>query len=220
MSDLETTAQPDASSTALINNPANSLDLTLSVYTVWQALNRQEPTITNIVFDGRTAVVHLVHNLSPCIFPKFVRLQVPAITTLHFQETEQDSGLLKIYKQEDSWTVEGVIQSVPLVSFWYNHVLRVMMGKILTTTGDLLDAALTHAQKMSLRGREIQRVGRDMAVENMEKLEEYRASLHENYLEGMRGWRECYVQELDVPNREDLVLYREDLVEGTILLED
>ena len=41
------------------------------------------------------------------MFPAFVKLQVPAITTLHFRETEQDSGLLKIYRQEDSWTLEG-----------------------------------------------------------------------------------------------------------------
>lgn len=55
----------------------------------------------------RTAVVHLTQNLSPSIFPAFVHLQVPSITTLHFRETEQDSGLLKIYRQEDSWTLEG-----------------------------------------------------------------------------------------------------------------
>ncbi|KAF7728605.1 hypothetical protein EC973_005832 [Apophysomyces ossiformis] len=168
------------------------------VYTVWQALNRQEPTVTNIVFDGRTAVVHLTQNLSPTIFPAFVKLQVPSITTLHFRETEQDSGLLKIYRQEDSWTLEGILQSVPLISFWYNHVLRVVMGKLVTTTGDLLDAALQHAHKMSMRGREIQRMGRDLAMENMEKLDEYRANLHDNYLEGVRGWRESYVDELDL----------------------
>ncbi|ORX50121.1 hypothetical protein DM01DRAFT_1308387 [Hesseltinella vesiculosa] len=165
------------------------------VYTVWQALNREEPKITNIVFDGNTAVVHMIQTLSPRIFPSFVRLHVPSITTLHFRETEQDSGLLKIYRQEDSWTLEGLIQSVPLISFWYNHVLRVMMGKLVTTTGDLLDAAIQHAHKMSLRGREIQRLGRDLAIENMEKLEEYRSNLHENYLEGIRGWRENYIED-------------------------
>ncbi|KAI9491916.1 hypothetical protein BDB00DRAFT_745253, partial [Zychaea mexicana] len=167
------------------------------VYTVWQALNRQAPTIDNIVFDGRTAVIHLTQNLSPSMFPAFVKLQVPAITTLHFSETERDSGLLKIYRQEDSWTLEGLIQSVPLISFWYNHILRVVMGKLVTATGDLLDAALRHAHKMSVRGREIQHRSRDLAIENMEKLDEYRASLHDNYLEGIRGWRENYIVEED-----------------------
>lgn len=36
-----------------------------------------------------------------------MKLSIPAITTLHFRETEYESGLLKIYKQEDSWTLEG-----------------------------------------------------------------------------------------------------------------
>lgn len=49
----------------------------------------------------------MIQNLSPRILPSFLCLRVPAITTLHFKETEQDSELLKIYKQEDSWTLEG-----------------------------------------------------------------------------------------------------------------
>jgi hypothetical protein len=35
-------------------------------------------------------------------------MKVPAMITLHFKETEADSGLLKIYKEEDSWTLEGL----------------------------------------------------------------------------------------------------------------
>jgi hypothetical protein len=66
------------------------------------------------------------------------------------------------------------------------------MGKLVTTTGDLLDAAFQHAQKMSLRGKDIQRLGRQLALENIEKLDGYRANLHENYLEGIREWRENY----------------------------
>ncbi|KAI9310982.1 hypothetical protein BX666DRAFT_2002290 [Dichotomocladium elegans] len=162
------------------------------VYTVWQALNRRPPTVNNIVFDGRTAVVHITQNLSPAMFPSFIQLQVPAIVTLHFRETEIDSGLLKIYRQEDSWTLDGLLQSMPLISFWYNEILRTVMGKLVTATGDLLDAALRHANKISNRGREIQSRSRDLAIENMEKLDEYRANLHENYLEGIRGWRDRY----------------------------
>ncbi|KAI9356604.1 hypothetical protein BD770DRAFT_389688 [Pilaira anomala] len=162
------------------------------VYTVWQTLNRKEPTITNIVFDGRTAVIHLTHNLSPTVLPNFLYLQVPAITTLHFRETECDSGLLKIYKQEDSWTLEGLLQSVPLISYWYNNVLRVVMGKLMTTTGDILDSAVNHAQKMSMQSREIQQIGHDLAIENLEKLDEYRSDLRVNYLEGLKNWQECY----------------------------
>ncbi|OAD03588.1 hypothetical protein MUCCIDRAFT_156186 [Mucor lusitanicus CBS 277.49] len=46
------------------------------------------------------------------------------------------------------------------------------MGKIVTATGDLLDAAIQQAEKMTVRGQEIQRIGRDLAIENMEKLDE------------------------------------------------
>lgn len=69
------------------------------------------------IYDRHTAVVHLTQNISPCIFPSFIRLQVPAITTLHFKETDQDSGLLKIYRQEDSWTLEGVcLRVIPRIT--------------------------------------------------------------------------------------------------------
>ncbi|RCI02245.1 hypothetical protein CU098_009291 [Rhizopus stolonifer] len=160
------------------------------VCTIWQTLNRKEPTITNIVFDGKTAVVHLIHNLSPTILPSFVQLQIPAITTLSFRETECDSGLLKIYKQQDSWTLEGLLQSVPLVSYWYNNVLRVVMGKLLTTAGDIVDSSISYAQKMSIQGREIQHYGHELAIENMEKLEEYRSGLETHYLEGLKNWKQ------------------------------
>ena len=140
-------------------------------------------------------MIHLIHNLSPTLLPSFVKLKVPAITTLHFRETECDSGLLKIYKQEDSWTLEGLLQSVPLISFWYNHVLRVVMGKLMTATGDILDSAVNHAQKMSMQSREIQQIGHSLAVENLEKLDEYRSDLKTNYIEGIRNWRETYFDE-------------------------
>ncbi|KAI8334090.1 hypothetical protein EDC96DRAFT_17532 [Choanephora cucurbitarum] len=155
------------------------------VYTVWQTLNRKQPSINNIVFDGTTAVIHLTHHLSPTILPSFVELEVPAITTLRFKEC--DSGLLKIYRQEDSWTLEGLLQSVPLVSYWYNHILRMVMGKILSAAGDIVDSAISHAQKMSMQGREIQQFGQALAIENMERLEEYRADLETHYLEGLKG---------------------------------
>ncbi|KAG1456972.1 hypothetical protein G6F46_007471 [Rhizopus delemar] len=169
------------------------------VYTVWQTLNRTEPTITNIVFDGQTAVIHLTHNLSPSVLPKFMSLQIPAITTLYFRETECDSGLLKIYRQDDSWTLEGLVQSVPLISFWYNNVLRVVMGKLMTTTGDILDSALTHAQKITLRSKEIQRLGHEMAIE---RLEGYRS---DDCMEGLKALRECYT-EPDFYNEDDYMI--------------
>ena len=72
------------------------------------------------------------------------------------------------------------------------------MGKIVTATGDLLDAAIQQAEKMTVRVQEIQRIGRDLAIENMEKLDEYKSDLHENYLKGIRNWREsCSLDDID-----------------------
>jgi hypothetical protein len=65
----------------------------------------------------------------------------------------------------------GLISSVPLISFWYDNVVRVVMGKLLTTAGDVLHSAVIQAQKMSLHGRELQRLGQQIA---QEKLDEYR----------------------------------------------
>ncbi|KAI8090549.1 hypothetical protein BDF21DRAFT_357170 [Thamnidium elegans] len=185
---------------AVLTSPIMSTEGVMNiqyVYTVWQAMNRTKPDVNNIVFDGHTAVIHLTQNISPSILPSFFQVQVPAITTLHFKETDQDSGLLKIYRQDDSWTLEGLLQSVPLISFWYDHVLRLIMGKIVTTTGDLLDAALQQAEKMTQRGQDIQIIGRNLAIENMEKLDEYKTDLHENYLKGIRNWRESCTLEQD-----------------------
>ncbi|KAI8373880.1 hypothetical protein BD560DRAFT_393848 [Blakeslea trispora] len=177
-------------SNATLTSPVMStegVDNIQHVYTVWQTLNRKPPSIDNIVFDGTTAVIHLTHHLSPTVLPSFIQLQVPAITTLRFRETECDSGLLKIYRQEDSWTLEGLLQSVPLVSYWYDHILRMLMGKILSAAGDIVDSAISHAQKMSMQGREIQQFGQELAIENMERLEEYRVDLETHYLEGLKG---------------------------------
>ncbi|CAO3599625.1 unnamed protein product [Absidia cylindrospora] len=157
-------------------------------------LNRQEPTIINTVFDGNTAVIHLIQNISPRIFPAFVKLQIPSVTELHFKKSETDTGTLKVYKQEDNWTLEGLIQSMPLISFWYNQVLRVVMGKLVTTTGDLLDAAFQQVQKMTIHGQDIQHLGHDFAVENMEKLESYRSNLQDYYLRGVHEWKETYIE--------------------------
>jgi hypothetical protein len=55
----------------------------------------------------KIAVVHLIQNICPSVFP-LVKMKVPAIVTLYFKETDEDSGLLKIYREEDSWTLEGM----------------------------------------------------------------------------------------------------------------
>ncbi|EIE89481.1 hypothetical protein RO3G_14192 [Rhizopus delemar RA 99-880] len=67
------------------------------------------------------------------------------------------------------------------------------MGKIVTATGDLLDAAIQQAEKMTLRGQQIQRIGRELAIENIEKLDEYKSELHENYIKGIQQWRRDHI---------------------------
>ncbi|KAI8053164.1 uncharacterized protein B0P05DRAFT_435650, partial [Gilbertella persicaria] len=64
------------------------------------------------------------------------------------------------------------------------------MGKLLTTAGDIVDSSISYAQKMSIQGREIQHYGHELAIENMEKLEEYRSGLETHYLEGLKNWKQ------------------------------
>lgn len=70
--------------------------------------------------SGHTAIISLVQNLRPRLFP-LLHLQVPATTTLLFKDTP--AGPM-IYSQQDSWTLEGIVQSMPLLGWWYDHVVR------------------------------------------------------------------------------------------------
>jgi hypothetical protein len=47
------------------------------------------------------------------------------------------------------------------------------MGKLFITAGDVIHSAVIQAQKMSLHGKEIQRLGQQLA---QEKMDEYRAA--------------------------------------------
>lgn len=101
-----------------------------SLHETWSGMNRTEPTVTNIVFTGyvgvsksenkstnmyknllllpnsRTAVVQHVQNVSPFVLPACCTFRLPVVTTLYFKE-QKDSGISKIYKQIDSWTLDG-----------------------------------------------------------------------------------------------------------------
>ncbi|KAG1444413.1 hypothetical protein G6F46_012512 [Rhizopus delemar] len=140
---------------------------------------------------SQTAVVHLIHNLSPIILPKFMSLGVPAITTLYFRETEPNSGLLKIYKQEDSLTLEGLIQCMPIMSFWYNHVLRAIAGKILVSTGDIFESALVYAQSITLQSQKIQMLTSGSEIKHSD------LDPRHDYILRSKEWKECYIYEED-----------------------
>ncbi|KAI8145479.1 hypothetical protein BJV82DRAFT_603820 [Fennellomyces sp. T-0311] len=110
------------------------------VLLLWKALNKYPPTVTNVCFNGQTCVAYLKQNLCPRLFP-FVQLELPVIVTLNFRETDVDSGLLKIEKHKESWTLEGLVQAVPLLSYWYDNVVRVLMGRVISSTGEVIYSA-------------------------------------------------------------------------------
>lgn len=129
------------------------------VFRVWSSLNALEPTIVeSYVLDGQTAVVHSIQNFNPRIFP-FLHLKVPAITTLKYRYNP-DRGI-EIYSQQDNWTLEGLIQSVPMVNWWYQNIVRVLLGKLFTgadsfiQTANLTTAHLTtHAGQFRIKSSE------------------------------------------------------------------
>ncbi|KAI8093815.1 uncharacterized protein BX664DRAFT_330644 [Halteromyces radiatus] len=136
-----------------------------NVFLLWKALNQQEPSIDNVCFDGQTCVVYMTQTLRPRLFP-WVSLQIPVITTLYFKETDLDSGLWKIYQHEETWTIEGLLESVPLLSRWYDYVIRTMAGKVLVFSGQMLTSANDTAQLLNSRSQEIEDATRKLAQEN------------------------------------------------------
>ncbi|KAI8983732.1 hypothetical protein BDB01DRAFT_789897 [Pilobolus umbonatus] len=129
------------------------------VLLVWKTWNKEPPTIDNICFNGQTCVVFITQKLCPRLFP-FARLSFPVTVILEFKETEVNSGLLKIDTHEEHWTVEGILKSIPIVSFWYDHVIRSMIGKILSAVGEAVHTATETASLLVSRSREIEEARR------------------------------------------------------------
>ncbi|SAM05647.1 hypothetical protein [Absidia glauca] len=136
-----------------------------NVFLLWKTLNRTEPQINNVCFDGQTCVVYMTQILRPRLFP-WVSLKVPVITTLSFRETDFDSGLWKIYHHEETWTIEGLLESIPLLSRWYDYVLRTMAGRLLVYSGQMLHSANETAQLLNERDLEIEEATKRLAQEN------------------------------------------------------
>ncbi|KAF9362293.1 hypothetical protein BGX34_006433 [Mortierella sp. NVP85] len=128
------------------------------VFRVWTSLNKDEPLVTDIVFDGHTAVISLIQNLRPRLFP-FLHLQVPATTTLHFEESPIGP---MIVSHQDSWTLEGIVQSMPLLGWWYDHMVRNMLGTVLTSAGGFLHTANQTSGYLQYRAEEIQKMSTDI----------------------------------------------------------
>ncbi|KAI9496361.1 hypothetical protein BDB00DRAFT_810141 [Zychaea mexicana] len=160
-----------------------------NIYGVWSNINQIEPTINNIVFDGRTAVIHYVQNICPAVLPTTrYTLRIPAITTLYFKEQE---GLIKICKQQDSWTLEGLVEAFPLASVWYTRFIRVLLAKVAAVAGDMYEGSSTWQEHM------------------------YSTSQQEQVVLDSASWRE-----FDQQQQEERKKNNNELVDGMILLED
>ncbi|KAG0075381.1 hypothetical protein BGZ90_009962 [Linnemannia elongata] len=114
--------------------------------------------IAFITHNGHTAIISLIQNLRPRLFP-LVSLQVPATTTLHFRDSPEGP---MIYSHQDSWTLEGIVQSVPLLGWWYDHVVRNILGSMLTSAGGFLHTANQTTGYLQYRAEEVQKLSNDI----------------------------------------------------------
>lgn len=128
------------------------------VFRVWTTLNKDEPEVTHIVFDGHTAIISLVQNLRPRLFP-LIHLEVPATTTLLFKDTPQGP---MIYSHQDSWTLEGIVQSVPLLGWWYDNIVRKILATVLTSAGGFLHTASQTTRSLQFQAEEVQKMSNEI----------------------------------------------------------
>lgn len=76
-----------------------------SIFTLRSTLSVKPPTITTTIFDYWTCAVQLTNYIKIPFIP--LVLSIPSWMILHFEETDLDSRLLKVWWHEDSWTIEG-----------------------------------------------------------------------------------------------------------------
>lgn len=94
--------------------------------------------------SGHTAIISLVQNLRPRVFP-LLHLQVPATTTLLFKDTPEGP---MIYSHQDSWSLEGIVQSMPLLGWWYDHIARYVSIQLITMLLPCTDGVFTNGTLM------------------------------------------------------------------------
>ncbi|RIA91740.1 hypothetical protein C1645_766932 [Glomus cerebriforme] len=150
------------------------------VFRVWTLLNKQPPEIINkdhLIFNGITAVVNVKQHLRPRLFP-FLHFAVPSVTVLRFREG--DDGLSYIVKQEDNWTLEGLIRSVPLINWWYENVVRVFVGNMVTSMGSFLATANIATSQLTIAANHIHQHGGDAVVQGQNRAYKYGSDLANN----------------------------------------
>lgn len=141
------------------------------VFRVWTSLNCREPEPNGApIYNGETAVIQVFQHLSPTVLP-FINIKIPAVTILRFREC--DDGLLYIYRQEDNWTLEGLIKSVPLINWWYDYVVRVVVGDLMTRAGSFLATANRATSHLACRANEIKDNSQSAIAQGQYKAQEY-----------------------------------------------
>src|ERR1043166_1924439 len=121
-------------------------------------------------FSGFTAVVRVKQHLRPRIFP-FLHFSVPSVTVLRFREN--DDGLFYIYKQEDNWTLEGLVRSVPLINWWYENVVCEMVGSMATNMGSFLASANKGHTQLTIAANHIQQHSGDIMKQGQSRAYKY-----------------------------------------------
>ncbi|CAG8542803.1 15815_t:CDS:2 [Funneliformis caledonium] len=150
------------------------------VFQVWTLLNKQQPEVTNtrdLVWNDNTAIINVTQHLRPRIFP-FLHFAVPSVTILRFRE--EDDGFFYIYKQEDNWTLEGLINSVPLINWWYENVVRVYVGHMVTSVGSFLATANQATSRLTIAANDIRQHSGEAMSQGQDRALQYGHDLANN----------------------------------------
>ncbi|KAF8939058.1 hypothetical protein BGZ58_010813 [Dissophora ornata] len=67
-----------------------------------------------------------------------------------------------IYSHQDSWTLEGIVQSMPLLGWWYDHIARNVLGSVLTSAGGFLHTANQTTGYLQFRAEEVQKISTEI----------------------------------------------------------
>ncbi len=104
---------------------------------------------------------------------------MPSVTVLRFRV--EDDGLSYICKQEDNWTLEGLIRSVPLINWWYENVVRIYVGHMVMGVGSFLATANQATSKLTLAANDIRQHGGDAMVQGQNRAYQYGSDLANNF---------------------------------------
>ncbi|CAG8570796.1 1074_t:CDS:2 [Racocetra fulgida] len=93
-------------------------------------------------------------------------------------DVPKEDGLFYIEKQEDNWTLEGLIQSVPLINWWYDCVVRVVVGDLVARAGSFLATANQATSHLAVKANEIRDNGHSAIAQGQNTAKEYLNPIH------------------------------------------